>query len=226
MSWQAATTGTAPTGYKVRVNPDCGKAKTKTVGADKLSVTFGKVKQCITYKVWVRAQHSAGDSDKLKTEWQRPQHSEADDETEECGAGCRARYGIAITYWHHLDAEGNKGAISYVAAIEREEFCYGDEQNECDPPRYWRKIRYERAIPQFKNADFPNGIYYAEDAWFYADDPPELRCATFSGIGRVTYTLVEGNLDPQIEDCEPPCPPGTSNRLGKTLGCYQHNWRS
>ncbi|WP_419849397.1 fibronectin type III domain-containing protein [Candidatus Poriferisocius sp.] len=73
VSWQAATTGTTPTGYKVRVNPDCGQRKTKTVSADTLSVTFAKVKQCDTYKVWVKAQHSAGSSDKLATTWQRPQ---------------------------------------------------------------------------------------------------------------------------------------------------------
>ncbi len=73
VSWQAATTGTTPTGYKVRVNPDCGARKTKTVAADTLTVTFGKVKHCDTYKVWVKAQHSAGSSDKLATTWQRPQ---------------------------------------------------------------------------------------------------------------------------------------------------------
>ena len=73
VSWQAAATGTAPTGYKVRVNPDCGRRKTKRVSAGTLSVTFGKVARCDTYKVWVKAKHSAGNSDRLETTWQRPQ---------------------------------------------------------------------------------------------------------------------------------------------------------
>lgn len=73
VSWQAAGSGTTPTGYKVRVNPDCGRRKTRTVGADTLTVTFGKVKRCDSYKVWVKAQHSAGASDRAETTWQRPQ---------------------------------------------------------------------------------------------------------------------------------------------------------
>ncbi len=74
VSWQPAATGSTPTGYQVRVNPDCGgKRKTKTVAADTLTVTFAKVKHCDYYRVWVRARNSAGNSDKLETLWQRPQ---------------------------------------------------------------------------------------------------------------------------------------------------------
>ncbi len=74
MSWQA-TTGNPATGYKVRINPDCQKRKTKTVDADTRSVTV-KVKWCQTYKVWVKAQNEAGASDRLETTWQRPQQQQ------------------------------------------------------------------------------------------------------------------------------------------------------
>ena len=63
VSWQAPTSGTAPTRYIVHLKPDggeTGSGKTKRPKAPKTQVKYKNLEPGTTYNVWVRAQNKAG----------------------------------------------------------------------------------------------------------------------------------------------------------------------
>ena len=70
VTWDAPATGDAPERYIVHLRPQGGKkgsGKTKKIDAAKTSVTFKKLKRGTAYNIWVRAQNTAGKSDRTHT---------------------------------------------------------------------------------------------------------------------------------------------------------------
>ena len=70
VTWDAPATGGAPERYIVHLRPQGGKAgsgKTKKIDAARTSVAFKKLKPGTAYNIWIRAQNTAGKSDRTRT---------------------------------------------------------------------------------------------------------------------------------------------------------------
>ncbi|WP_419907701.1 fibronectin type III domain-containing protein [Candidatus Poriferisodalis sp.] len=117
VSWQALASGSAPAGYIVTADPDCGgKKRTKRVSADTTSVTFNKLRRCDIYRLSVRAKNAAGKGDKAELIWQRPQPQ--NNELAYQGGASTVEVVDASVTWSDLGyARGCSGATQCSTAV-------------------------------------------------------------------------------------------------------------